>query len=123
MTYFIPLTLTHRQEDQVPTIQVPDSRARSARQAAREDQLHSVTQLASNLAVVTSTFMDPPSPLKGSEVGLQKYQANDPYYDHTEWTGREVERDSSLLYFSKLSYMEFCRYMDEATNKPTGILD
>ena len=52
---------------------------------------------------------------------MQKYQANDPYYDHTEW--REVERDSSLFYFSKLSYMEFCRYMDEATVKPTGILN
>ena len=79
--------------------------------------------IASNLAEVTTTIMDPPSPLKGSEVSLQKYQANDPYYDHTEWTGREVERDSSLLYFSKLSYMEFCRYMDEATVKPTEILD
>ena len=90
-----------------------------ARQAAREDQLHSVTQLASNLAVVTSTFMDPPSLLKGSEAGLQRYQANNPYYDHTEWTGRELERDSSLLYFFKLSYMDFCRFMDEAAIKPT----
>ena len=67
--------------------------------------------------------MDPPSPLKGPEAGFQKYQEMDPYYDHTVWTGREVERDSSLLFFSKLSYMEFCRYMDEAPNKPTGILD
>ena len=66
--------------------------------------------------------MDPPSPLKGPEEGLQKYQANDLYYDHTEWTGRELERDSSLLYFSKLSYMDFCRFMDEAAVKPTGIL-
>ena len=67
--------------------------------------------------------MDPPSPLKGSKVGFQRYREMDPYYDHTVWTGRELERDSSLLYFSKLSYMEFCRYMDEATSKPTGILD
>ena len=67
--------------------------------------------------------MDPPSPLKGPEVGFQKYREMDPYYDHTVWTGREVERDSSLLFFLKLSYMKFCIYMDEATNKPTGILD
>ena len=61
--------------------------------------------------------------LKGYEEGLQKYQANDPYYDHTEWTERELKHDSSLFYFLKLSYMDFCRYMDEATVKPTGILD
>ena len=36
---------------------------------------------------------------------------------------RELERDSSLFYFLKLSYMNFCRYMDEATVKPTEILD
>jgi hypothetical protein len=58
---------------------------------------------------------------KGSRSSMDNYRDRDPYYDYAKWKGKDVEVESSVLFYTFVPWRQMMESTRQWTTKPVGV--